>query len=50
MLTSAVLLAAKTQEDDLFKTSVAQLRVLYVRQEQYHFCFRYSPVLIDFFF
>ena len=29
MLTSAVLLAAKTQEDDLFKTSVQQLRALY---------------------
>jgi 26S proteasome regulatory subunit N12 len=29
MLTSAVLLAAKIQDDELFKSSVAQLRVLY---------------------
>ena len=29
MLTSAVLLAAKIQDDELFKTSVQQLRVLY---------------------
>ena len=29
MLTSAVLLASKTQDDELFKSSVAQLRVMY---------------------
>ena len=29
MLTSAALLAAKTQDHELFKSSVAQLRVLY---------------------